>query len=246
MLHDKHVNALDSTSPQIIDIAITRDTACSDACSLLAMMMQLTTRELAWGIREGTVQEDIGAIAAEIGIDDSRLDKACSDLRAAASSLSDEDFFHEMRAEYTRLFSDPDQPAIWIYEALYLYEKTPEAQSGKRLLPRMFVNKAALDAERCYKKAGLERNPDVRIPADHLATELEFLAFAWKQRAIARIEGDEAGILSASSSLAEFDRLHVAKWFADFFASCEHEGRGVFVPIGIIGGILTTALRTAV
>lgn len=91
--------------------------------------------------------------------------------------------------------------------------------------PRMFVNPAALDAERCYRAAGLKRADAKNIPGDNMVTELQFMSKLHERRAQALIANDENAFAAASASIEEFERIHLRKWGEAFFQKTEQEAR---------------------
>ena len=222
--------------------------ACSDAYAIFALLFQLPSADEARGLADGSLVSDLRDIAAELdSLAGSALAAAIEEpaaaLEAACAGKDPEAFMHELRIEYTRLFDHPDWPLIRIYEALFLYAESHDRADPKYALPRMFVNKAALDAERCYRGMGLVRDPNVRIPADHMATELEFLSYVHRRRAEALLAGDAEAFVHADAALAEFDHLHVEKWFAPFFARVAETAQGPYVHLAQLSTVFTSALR---
>jgi TorA maturation chaperone TorD len=129
----------------------------------------------------------VAVLFCELGFDpqDIRsINKTLKDIKL--NGVSRDDLFSELRREYTRLFNHPTKPAIYIYETLFLYK--PEEGDNEK--PPLFISPAAMDAERCYKKAGLKMSREINEPGDHMATELEFMMFLYSQKAKA-IRGND-------------------------------------------------------
>lgn len=99
--------------------------------------------------------------------------------------------------------------------------------------PRMFVNPAALDAERCYKAFGLMRSETKNIPGDSIVTELQFMSWLHAERARALSVEDEAAFEKATAGIEEFERIHMRKWAQSFFEKIAAEAR--IEPYRVIG-----------
>lgn len=199
------------------ELQIQRCIAASDMYRLLSMFLNLPTEEMAVGIFDGTLAEDVSQIMEELRFQDKRIEtirvKLC-DLQAEISGKNE--LLTEMRREYTRLFTHPKQPAIDIYETLFLF--IPEA--GNKQKPSLFISPAALDAERCYKQAGLQRSKEANEPGDHMATEMEFMSYLYYQKAKALNENNQEEIEQRNKQIKEFSDLHLQKWGIDFFDRC--------------------------
>lgn len=225
---------------------IQRDTALADYSALLAIFFQYPTQSLIDGLASGTLLSDFDSIAHEIGLPDPSQQNGLKQLSVCQRSFSLlEDAHHAARREYTRLFNHPDHPAIYLYEGLFVDKK--RVDSGKRSMnPRMFINPAALDAERCYRKLGLKRNTDINIPADCMTTELDYLSAAYRMRAETTLHGDVDRVSEIHEAISEFLRLHVEKWFACFFEHCIRESKlDIYRAAGTLGLIYTDALSPA-
>ena len=164
-------------------------------------------------------------------------------------------YLHQLRIEHTRLFEHPVSPAVPLFEGQFLYKvkqnnpsagdaptrrarfgakEEPECAGRARAVrkedffderPRLFVNDAALDAERCYRKAGLKRSADKNIPADSMITELQFIAHLHAETARALLGKNLREIEAWEFLIEEFNRIHLRKWAYDFFYAIEKETR---------------------
>ena len=123
-----------------------------------------------------------------------------------------------MRQEYTRLFNDPKNPQLALYESLFLFKKK---ESGEK--PMLFLSSEAVDAEKAYQEAGVKVDKMFREPADHIATELEFMMFLSAKKGQALQEQDEEELDKISKLIEKFQQKHLGKWGYDFFASLETE-----------------------
>jgi TorA maturation chaperone TorD len=160
--------------------------ARADLFQLLALFFHLPSPELTRALIDGSVAADVGQILGELDFCEHSPEHSSereSVLQLATAfevgDLAEEQLLRQLRAEYTRLFTHPERPVIGIYESLFLYEL--QGRKGER--PVLFINAAALDAERLYREAGLARSTAFNESGDHVATQLEFAGFLLRQRA---------------------------------------------------------------
>lgn len=226
-----------SSPPQ--EDAMVRHVALSDYCTLLALFLQVPTDQLVQSYKEGSPASDYQAIVSELHVPEDRAKKGLESLQAWQNNLNlDEDPLRSMRREHTRLFHHPKQPAILIYEGLFL--DSERIRAGKESThARMFVNSAAMDAERFYQKAGLKRSSNISLSADCITTELEFLGHLHEQSAKALLDGDMKTYELTTQLLVDFRTKHVDTWMPRFFSLCETESKHEFYrAAGILGTIL--------
>jgi TorA maturation chaperone TorD len=217
-----------------VELDLQKSIAASDMYQLLAMFLHLPTKEMVAGILDGTLAEDVLTIFEELGFLDHR-EGIKTKLEALSGEISgQEEFFTGMRREYTRLFTHPKEPAVDIYETMFLYQPE-EGEKGK---PALFISPAALDAERCYRQAGLVRSKEVNEPGDHMATEMEFMAYLYVQKARALQENNQEELSKRNKQIREFSEAHLQKWAIDFFDKCAFASKTdvyrVFSQIGSI------------
>jgi|GEM_PF-883719 len=237
--------------------SVEANVSCADMYAVLALLVQFPTPELAQGLAGGALQADVAAIAGELGIDAQAVrdlvdafDAACKGDAGAsfAGEVADAGSLYEaMRRERTRLFDHPDQPAVRIYEAQFLYELARERGEEHKTgmladMPQMFVNNAALDAERCYRAAGLVRDIQVNVPGDCMFTELEFMAHLHTCKARALNEGDAQAAAQVEAQIQEFARIHVARWFPAFFDALTLQAHGPYRLTGVLGALFMRAV----
>jgi putative dimethyl sulfoxide reductase chaperone len=192
---------------------IQKSIAASDLHQILAIALQLPTRELAEGLFNGSLAEDVVSIYQELGFSDETVQEMQNKFaEIKTSKTTKEELFTELRQEYTRLFTHPKKSEIEIYETLFRH--IPEEGEGK---PSLFISPAALDAERCYKKAGLVRSKDVNEPGDHMATEMEFMMFLFLEKAKALQEDNQEEVARREAEIKEFSELHLQRWAQSFF-----------------------------
>lgn len=211
--------------------------AASDMYQLLALSMHLPQKEWVGGLLDGSIAEDVTSLFPELEFDPRdtwNIEKTLEDIRS--NGESGENLLSELRQEYTRLFSHPRKSAIAIYEAVFRYKP---GQGDD--LPLLFVSPAALDAERCYKKAGLKLSNAVKESPDHMGTEMEFMMYLYLQKANAVRGDDQEELARRNAEIEEFERLHLKRWAKDFFNECKTTSTSkTYITIGEIGSLFLT------
>ena len=211
--------------------------ATSDMFQLLSILLYLPTPEIVKGLSDGSLSQDILIVLSELGFSVEIVEEFEKGfLLMQNSDQTGEKLLTEMRREYTRLFFHPREPEIAIYETMFRYDsKTGESQ------PSLYISPAALDAERCYKKAGLAMSKEINEPSDHMAIELEFMTYLYTQKAIALKNNLEEEISRRDAEIIEFKEAHLKKWAIAFFnklATVNHSN--YYKIIGEIGSIFMT------
>lgn len=215
-------------------------TVRATAWELAAFSFRHPTQELAEAVACGewadAACEVCGALDAKLpkelaeGVDfsgKSGSDSAESPNMIGSSDATDR-LFHRLRAEATRLFVGPTEPACSPYEGVW----RAKADGVK---PLLFVNPHSMEVERFVKACGFTRSEGKNNPLDHIATECELLeALALRAVGLPGAAGERAladSNLPGGSAAAAYSRFieeHLATWVVDFCASCESEAREPF------------------
>lgn len=215
-----------------------RVVALHDLCELLAAMLEFSTLQAcAQGLASGALCDDAGAMLVELGLEDRLKD-------LAMLVAGPKDTYDAVRREHTRLFDHPDRPAVPRYEGAFINRR---ARDDGREAPDhdvLFVNRAALDAERNYRSAGMQPSAGINVPADNIATELVYLGELMEARAQALVSADIGEEVLVDGRVFEFVRLHARSWWEGFFEAVGAEGRiGYFKIVSLLGCALVEALR---
>lgn len=132
----------------------------------------------------------------------------CEDVRKNSGRLP---LYREERGvEFARLFLGPQHPAAVPYASFYLSET-------KQLLTDITIQ-----VRRYYLDAAMAVTGLHRIPDDHIALELEFMAYLADEAEKSLEKGDDGAASQAGARLESFHREHLAKW-VPFFADRMHE-----------------------
>lgn len=212
--------------------------AASDMFQLLSISLQLPNKELVRGLIEGSIAEDVAAILYELGFDpkiSQKIDQALQTIQMRTDGK--EGLFSELRREYTRLFTNPTRVEIPVYETLFR-----QATEVTGASPVLFISPTALDAERCYKKAGLKMSNEVNESGDHMATEMEFMMYLYQRKAEATQVGDLVELAKRNAEIEEFYQLHIKHWAVAFFEKCQICSKSKFY--SIIGEMGSVFLRS--
>lgn len=209
------------------------------AWELAAFSFRYPTSELVEAVASGEWLAAAREIAEALGIAlPEGFGEGMSSVENPLADASVDSFFHELRAEATRLFVGPSEPACSPYEGVW----RAKAEGVK---PLLFVSTHAMEVERFVKACGFTRPEGSNDPFDHIATECELLE-ALALRAAQACDGgatsgdgdsagaseSESGVLSLHRNAAEaygnFIDEHLHVWAADFCDACETETRQPF------------------
>jgi TorA maturation chaperone TorD len=187
--------------------------SCGDLCQLLSVAFRPPTEELAQSLADGSYLLDGIDILRELALEETSILSIKEDFASLAlNQLKTDQCYQSMKQEYTRLFLHPGQPAVPIYETLFRKDEMEESDLGCTL----FTSPLALDAEYCYKQAGVVLTEELREPADHFATELEFMVYLFCEE-IKHLQHQDVGALEAvRNRQIEFWGNHLSKWSVDF------------------------------
>lgn len=153
-------------------------------------------------------------------------------LRSFQTTLSrgaEDDLLHELNREYTRLFIGPGRAVVPPYETFY----NPKATES----PLLMVSREAKAVESAYREAGVAVAGDLREPADHFATECEFIYYLAQKEADSWSEDNAANALAWRRRQLAFLETHLGRWGGQFchrvlsesshpfYQSCAHLGK---------------------
>lgn len=206
----------------------------SDFYQLMAIAWQYPTKELAKGILSGTFGADASDCLVALGADPEEADAVSVRLAEAAGSEADsaEALLKRMRVEYTGLFLVPMKEKVFLYESRFCYPKDADPKDYM-----MFVSPCAMHAEQAYKEAGVRVRSSLQEPADHLVTELEFMAHVYRKLAESlNTEAKDAGLWQWRAN--SFREFHLDKWYEDFLAQVlEATESETYRTLAILGGM---------
>ena len=115
-----------------------------------------------------------------------------------------EDIYHRINREYNRLFTNPRRELIPIYESLLVHRDEKKAS--------MFINATCMHAEQTYRHNGFPFEEKNKIPGDHIAIELRYLAYLFASYLNAVQADNKASCKAVEAALEDFCRQHVQRW----------------------------------
>jgi anaerobic sulfite reductase subunit A len=161
--------------------------------------------------------EEVVAAVEEHELAPFAFHRAWSDLRQALRSGIDRE---RAEKEYVRLFSVGTGGAL-----------CPPHESYYLATPGRAAAAIAVELETEYRRLGLAMSPEARTLPDHVAVEMEAMAFmcgeeaeAWESRSLSRA----AEILEQERS---FMNSHLGKWFPLFSRCVLQRGEGFYAAV---------------
>lgn len=214
-------------------------TSLSDAYSVLAVLTEFPTKDVAMSVVEGSVFQDMAALCDELNMETPALIDAAS---SAGENGEPGEVYELMRREYTRLFNHPEKPLVPLYEEQFLFdyaspENQPAVKEGlEQARPRLYVNPASIDARRQYRAQGMAQVNERSLPADAMCVQMTFMAKLHQALAEALMEDNETQIAALQDAIGEFEDIHLRKWMADFFRACSEKSQlEVYAAMGQFG-----------
>jgi TorA maturation chaperone TorD len=110
----------------------------------------------------------------------------------------------ELAADYTRIFIAPDRNGAYPYESVY---------TSKERLLMQDARDQVLDI---YRRAGLQRSDEFNEPEDHLAFELEYMAFEAENQLAANQNSVWQAASEAVVRQEDFLKSHLLNWVPAF------------------------------
>lgn len=109
--------------------------------------------------------------------------------------------------EYTRLFLVPRNTLVPLYETQWRSEN----KTAKNHV--LFISETCMSVERFYQSSGVKCSLYVKEPADHIATECEFLMFLWTDLVNSQ---DSEHVSKCIKNIVLFFNEHLNFWFEAF------------------------------
>jgi TorA maturation chaperone TorD len=145
--------------------------------SALAQALDYPSKDLAVGLKTGDYVNDLSNALQLTDLNHLNRQMIQLTKEYAESAQSAEDILLALEKEYTRMFFASKPRLVHLFESVY--------REGKLLQESTF------DIARLYYEAGLEVDDNFRLPPDHIAVEMEFMAYLCFNELKARQESDE-------------------------------------------------------
>jgi putative dimethyl sulfoxide reductase chaperone len=150
-----------------------------------------------------------GDFLADIGSEAADKPQAMAEVLEATAQ-------DEMRIEYSRLFVGPFKLPAPPYGSVYL-------DDGRRLM-----GDSTIDAIRRYREAGVDVDPVQEDVPDHIAIELEFMAYLVHLQEEAATAEDSDALRDALDKQIGFLDRHLCAWVPEFAAIVKAESESAF------------------
>jgi len=135
----------------------------------------------------------------------------------------------ELLREYSRLFLGPFQLEAPPFGSVYLEDE------GR------MMGESTAEAQRIYRECGLDLSPDFTSPPDHVAAELEFLAYLGFQE---RTSQEATWEMFFREQRAWFLDRHIGRWFPRFAENVESNTEmGFYLELTRLTGMLLESER---
>lgn len=136
--------------------------------------------------------------------------------QAAWSSLLDRSSADQLSVTYNRLFVGPMPPLAHPYESVY------RSTNGQ------LMGQTTIQVIEAYSKAGVALDEAYHDLPDHVAVELEFMAYLVQKEAAARAADDEPLATTHLHQQQAFLREHLTRWIPHFCHRVVEADRGGF------------------
>lgn len=185
----------------------------ADACELLTCAFAYPDEQLAEGLCNGSLADDVEACLLDAGADESVASDLADGLRVWAGSDVPELRSH-MRKTYSRLYFVPGgHTPIFPYESAFLHVERDLPGA-----PALFRTSVTLDVERHMREAGVAAKNARTEPCDSVFEEYEFLSYLYAKQADAIASGDVEGEVAWAKRIEAFVAEHVSVWIPSFMA----------------------------
>ncbi len=193
---------MDTKHAEVLEVLQDR---CTNYAFLARMYREEVTADLLREMlaelqRDGAAEEDDITDDGQAMLERFIRELQGADLQAVATQLA---------AEYAGLFLNAGRQPVYPYESVYT---SPE---------HLVMQKARDEVVQLYRQEGLDRSDAVREPEDHIAIELEFMAYLCRRSAEALEAGDRAACLAYLEKQRAFLTDHLLVWVPAFATDTE-------------------------
>jgi len=113
----------------------------------------------------------------------------------------------DLEREYMDLFVVPNPRYVAPFESVFRDSWSNPVEGGAAVRG-LLMGDSSLAVQRCFDEAGVA--PKDELP-DHVASELQFMAWLWQQQA----ERESSDVTAIAELRSRFRADHVARWIAD-------------------------------
>ena len=182
----------------------------SDLLLLTSIGLTNPDRELAAGLADGGYIQDMKACLDGLysDLETLKLSQDLDDILTVCTATSmvedPETLYTRINREYNRLFTNPRRELVPIYESILVHPDEKKAT--------MFINATCMHAEQTYRHNNFTFEEKNKIPGDHVAIELRYLAYLFASYLNAVQAPNEASCKAVEAALEDFCTAHVKRW----------------------------------
>ena len=133
---------------------------------------------------------------------------ALEDCADVCLHLDTEEVFTRINREYNRLFINPRNELVPLYESILMHPEEKKAT--------MFINATCMHAEQTYRHTNFTFEEKNKVPGDHVAIELRYLAYLFAAYLNAIHTDNDTSCKAVEAAVADFCTAHVQRWLGKF------------------------------
>ncbi|WP_350454061.1 TorD/DmsD family molecular chaperone [Slackia heliotrinireducens] len=185
-----------------------RTLGAADAFALLAVGFSFPTKELAGALVDGRFASDVEGSLLDTGATADEASRIIDNLREATAGASADELYEALRVDYSALYYGLGRFRVMSpYESVF---KKLAVNPGARATA--FLTKTTHNVEDAMRKRSALPEDYRREPADHFATELDFVRHLFTGVAAAIAEDDGSQAAEWREDLQCFASMHVEPW----------------------------------
>ena len=133
---------------------------------------------------------------------------ALEDCADACLHLDTEEVYTRINREYNRLFINPRNELVSLYESILVHPEEKKAT--------MFINATCMHAEQTYRHNNFVFEEKNKVPGDHVAIELRYLAYLFAAYLNAVHADNNTSCKAVEAAVEDFCGAHVRRWLGKF------------------------------
>lgn len=186
-------------------------TLVSDRCSMYEFLARIYRDEV-----DQELLDRIIKMAPSVDIDETEISEGYRMLKSFIGHLTGSTVT-DLAVEYARIFL-----GAGIKDAAYPYESVYTSPN------KLVMQEARDQVLKLYREEGLDRAEEFNEPEDHIAFELEFMAFLCQKTTEALKAGDKVGASAYLNKQKQFLAKHLIPWAPTFCADIQRIAQADF------------------
>jgi TorA maturation chaperone TorD len=209
--------------PEMSELRAGPAAACwarADVYAILSSCFSPPSAELLGVAQSGALAEALAEALAGLPSEGDGLDAALRAFEALTRELAPDEPYgtaDTLEVEYTRLFLGPGPAVVPPYESVYVDREDAD-------VPGSLWGRTTLAVRDAYRQAGLAPRPGPE-PPDHLAAELEFIAYLSQAEGSALADGEPQAAERMRERRTRFLAAHLRRWAPEVAAKTAREAK---------------------